>query len=172
MRRSQRWGRWGPLAKSSRSTSITPDSPAKLRQTIPRFTASGSASPPGTSASSPRTADYWQWRVKTCPQDPAAALENLLEARYHLLAAGALDQATDLTAKCREPLEKPYSTRGIRAMLTRYANAAGLKNQGIDDALIQPYSGHESRQSLEIYSRLALVDAQQRYDQVITRFPV
>ena len=29
----------GPLAKSSRSTSITPDSPAKLRQTIPRFTA-------------------------------------------------------------------------------------------------------------------------------------
>ena len=31
-------GRWGPLAKSSRSTSITPDSPAKLRQTIPRFT--------------------------------------------------------------------------------------------------------------------------------------
>jgi len=28
--------------------------------------------------------------------------------------------------------------------------------QGIDDALIQPYSGHESRQSLEIYSRLSL----------------
>jgi hypothetical protein len=25
---------------------------------------------------------------------------------------------------------------------------------------------------LEIYSRLALADAQQRYDQVITRFPV
>src|SRR5664279_369230 len=31
----------GPLAKSSRSTSITPDSPAKLRQTIPRFTRLG-----------------------------------------------------------------------------------------------------------------------------------
>src|SRR6266852_2380982 len=28
--------------------------------------------------------------------------------------------------------------------------------QGIDDALIQPYSGHESRQSLEISSRLSL----------------
>jgi len=27
-----------------------------------------------------------------------------------------------------------------------------LKTQGIDDALIQPYSGHESRTSLEIYS--------------------
>jgi integrase/recombinase XerD len=85
--------------------------------------------------------------------------------------------------------KKPYSTPGVRAMLTRYTNAAGLahpisphqlrhflftwlKTQGIDDALIQPYSGHESRQSLEIYSRLALADAQQRYNEVITRFPV
>lgn len=85
--------------------------------------------------------------------------------------------------------KKPYSPRGVRAMLTRYANAAGLthsisphqlrhflftwlKTQGIDDALIQPYSGHESRQSLEIYSHLALADAQQRYNEAITRFPV
>ena len=43
---------------------------------------------------------------------------------------------------------------------------------GIDDALIQPYSGHATRQSLEIYSRLALADAQQRYDDVIGDFPV
>lgn len=85
--------------------------------------------------------------------------------------------------------KKPYSTRGVRAMLTRYATAAGLahpisphrlrhflftwlKTQGIDDALIQPYSGHASRQSLEIYSRMALADAQQSYEQVIGRFPV
>ena len=85
--------------------------------------------------------------------------------------------------------KKPYSTRGVRAMLARYAAAAGmthpvsphqlrhflftwLKTQGIDDALIQPYSGHASRQSLEIYSRLALSDAQQAYDQTINRFPV
>ena len=48
-----------------------------------------------------------------------------------------------------------------------------LKIQGIDDALIQPYSGHASRQSLdEIYSRVALADAQQAYDQTIGRFPV
>ncbi len=84
---------------------------------------------------------------------------------------------------------KPYSSRGVRAMLARYAKAAGLaqpisphrlrhflftwlKTQGIDDALIQPYSGHESRQSLEIYSRLALADAQATYDDVIRRFPV
>ena len=55
--------------------------------------------------------------------------------------------------------KKPYSTRGVRAILARYVQAAGiahpisphqlrhflftwLKTQGIDDALIQPYSGH------------------------------
>jgi integrase/recombinase XerD len=74
-------------------------------------------------------------------------------------------------------------------MLERYAEAAELghnisphqlrhylftwlKKQGLDDALIQPYSGHASRQSLEIYSCLAIGDAQHEYDQVIGRFPV
>ena len=47
-----------------------------------------------------------------------------------------------------------------------------LKTQGIDDALIQPYGGHAIRQSLETYSRLALADVQQRYDDVIGNFPV
>jgi integrase/recombinase XerD len=82
-----------------------------------------------------------------------------------------------------------YTDRGVRKMLARYAQAAGitrsvsphkwrhflftwLKKQGIDDALIQPYSGHESRQSLEIYSKLSLADAQQEYDQVMGRFPI
>lgn len=85
--------------------------------------------------------------------------------------------------------KRPYSDRGVRALLTRYARAAGipqpilphqlrhflltwLKKQGIDDALIQPYSGHASRQSLEIYSRLAIADAQTEYEQVIGLFPV
>jgi hypothetical protein len=34
-----------------------------------------------------------------------------------------------------------------------------------------PYSGHASRQSLEIYSRLVLADTQQAYDQTIGRSP-
>jgi len=85
--------------------------------------------------------------------------------------------------------KKPYSTRGVRAMLARYAAAAGLphnmpphrlrhflftwlKTQGIDDALIQPYSGHATRTSLEIYSRMSLSDAQDTYQAAITRFPV
>lgn len=85
--------------------------------------------------------------------------------------------------------KKPYSDRGVRKILARYTQAAGitasisphtlrhflftwLKTQGIDDAFIQPYSGHATRQSLEIHSRLALADAQQRYDDVIGNFPV
>jgi len=48
-----------------------------------------------------------------------------------------------------------------------------VETQGIDAALIQPYSGHASRESLvEIYSRLALTDAQHSHDNVIGRFPV
>lgn len=85
--------------------------------------------------------------------------------------------------------KKPYTDRGIRKILARYTQAAGmkhsisphklrhflftwLKKQGIEDALIQPYSGHESRQSLEIYSRLSIGDAQEEYDSVIKEFPV
>ena len=85
--------------------------------------------------------------------------------------------------------KKPYSTRGVRAMLARYARKAGLdhnmpphrlrhflftwlKTQGIDDALIQPYSGHASRTSLEIYSKIALGPAQDTYESVINQFPV
>lgn len=85
--------------------------------------------------------------------------------------------------------KKRYTDRGIRKILERYAHAAGLdksisphklrhflftwlKKQGIDDALIQPYSGHASRKSLEVYSTLSLADAQTEYNQAIYRFPV
>jgi hypothetical protein len=49
---------------------------------------------------------------------------------------------------------------------------AWLKTQAIDDALIQPYSGHATRRSLEIYSCIALSDAQQAHDDAIRRYPV
>ena len=85
--------------------------------------------------------------------------------------------------------KRKYSQRGIRKMLRRYADVAGLsktisphqlrhffllwlKKQGIDDAFIQPYSGHASRQSLEIYSRLTIAEAQEEYNGVIGNFPV
>ena len=63
-------------------------------------------------------------------------------------------------------------TASISPHTLRHFLFTWLKTQGIDDALIQPYSGHATRQSLEIYSRLALADAQQRYDDVIGNFPV
>ena len=85
--------------------------------------------------------------------------------------------------------KKPYTDRGIRKILEKYTEKAGIehsisphklrhflftwmKKQGVDDALIQPYSGHESRQSLEIYSKLSLNDAQPMYNSKIKDFPV
>ena len=59
-----------------------------------------------------------------------------------------------------------------RVRVTPRASKCVDDTPGVDDALIQPYSGHASRQSLEIYSRLALSDAQASYDQAIGRFPV
>lgn len=80
--------------------------------------------------------------------------------------------------------KKKYTDRGIRKILAKYSEVAGmtqnlsphklrhflltwLKKQGIDDALIQPYSGHESRKSLEVYSKLVITDAQEEYNEVI-----
>lgn len=85
--------------------------------------------------------------------------------------------------------KKPFTTRGIRKILADYASEAGiqqsmsphklrhflftwLKKQGIDDALIQPYSGHETRVSLEVYSKLSLTDAQEIYNEKIDKFPI
>lgn len=85
--------------------------------------------------------------------------------------------------------KKSFTTRGIRKILADYATEAGmkqsisphklrhflftwLKKQGIDDALIQPYSGHETRQSLEVYSKLSLAEAQDIYEDKINRFPI
>jgi integrase/recombinase XerD len=47
-----------------------------------------------------------------------------------------------------------------------------MKKKGVDDALIQPYSGHDSRQSLEVYSKLSLGDCQPEYEKKIKDFPI
>lgn len=74
---------------------------------------------------------------------------------------------------------KKYTDRGVRKILARYAEKAGLerpisphkmrhflftwlKKQGVDDAIIRPYSGHESRKSLEVYPLIAIGEAQER----------
>ena len=85
--------------------------------------------------------------------------------------------------------KKNYSDRGIRKILSNYTKLAGmeqsisphklrhflftwLKKQGIDDALIQPYSGHESRKTLEIYSKLSIGEAQKEYNNNMGTFPI
>jgi integrase/recombinase XerD len=47
-----------------------------------------------------------------------------------------------------------------------------MKRRGVDDAMIQPYSGHVSRKSLEIYSKLSLSECQDEYENQIKDFPI
>lgn len=85
--------------------------------------------------------------------------------------------------------KRPYSDRGIRKILQRFTDEAGIehsisphklrhylftwmKRKGVDDAMIQPYSGHESRKSLEIYSKLSLSECQDEYEEKIKDFPI
>ncbi|CEG56902.1 conserved protein of unknown function [Legionella fallonii LLAP-10] len=82
-----------------------------------------------------------------------------------------------------------YTDREIRKILMRYTRLAGiersisphklrhflftwLKKQNIDDAVIQPYSGHAQGVSLEIYSKLSPADAQDKYNDAIGSFPI
>jgi integrase/recombinase XerD len=84
---------------------------------------------------------------------------------------------------------KHYTDRGVRKILAQYTKLAGmkqsispnklrqflftwLKKQGIDDALIQPYSGNESLQTLEVYSKVSLKDAQKEYNNNMGKFPI
>ena len=85
--------------------------------------------------------------------------------------------------------KKNYSDRGVRKILMKYTKEASIehsisphtlrhflftwmKKKGVDDALIQPYSGHDSRQSLEMYSKLSLGDCQPEYEKKIKDFPI
>lgn len=63
-------------------------------------------------------------------------------------------------------IERSISPHKLRHFLFTW-----LKKQNIDDAFIQPYSGHSKRDSLEIYSKLSLADTQDKYNDVIGDFP-
>jgi integrase/recombinase XerD len=86
--------------------------------------------------------------------------------------------------------KKPYTQRGVQRILEAYRKESGmtqsisplklrrflfawLKKQGIENAFILPYSGHDSPKSLEIYSdKLSIREAQEEYTNVIQRFPI
>ena len=44
-----------------------------------------------------QAAAYWRWRVRVWPQDQAADVHDLLEARHHLLQAGDTEAAAQVT---------------------------------------------------------------------------
>ena len=44
-----------------------------------------------------RAARYWRWRVEVWPQDKAADVHDLLEARHHLLQAGDIEEVGQVT---------------------------------------------------------------------------
>ena len=85
-------------------------------------------------------------------------------------AAGRADPA--VARICLASFSRPRWLAGACGYCAREFRRRRARGQGIDDALIQPYSGHATRQSLEIYSRLALAAAQQRYNDAIGDFPV
>ena len=94
----------------------------------------------------------------------------------------------DVKVNVGTPKKLPYVPTE-RKILQKYTDEAGIehsisphklrhflftwmKKQGVDDALMQPYSGHESRKSLEIYSKLSLGDCQEEYEHQIKSFPI
>jgi tetratricopeptide (TPR) repeat protein len=44
-----------------------------------------------------QAAAYWQWRIQVWPQDQAADVHDMLEARHHLLQAGDIEDAAQIT---------------------------------------------------------------------------
>lgn len=86
--------------------------------------------------------------------------------------------------------KKSYTDRGIRKISEHYSKSAGIKTNispralrnflftwmkknDIDDALIQPYSGHKHVESLERYNKSAnFTEAKVEYEKVIRKFPV
>jgi integrase/recombinase XerD len=84
---------------------------------------------------------------------------------------------------------KPYTDRGVRKILTRYAEAAGITNslspkrlryflvnwfkkQGLEEAFIKPYTGYETDQSIEKYEKISVNEAKNIYKNAIGRFPI
>ena len=54
-----------------------------------------------------QAAAYWQWRVRAWPQDKAADVHDLLEARHHLLQAGDTEDADQVTEQACQPAATP-----------------------------------------------------------------
>lgn len=83
----------------------------------------------------------------------------------------------------------PYSPQGIRGILADYSKLANMKEtitpsklrhflfmwmreQELDDDLIQSYSGNESKESLKIYAKLEVANSKNDYNKIMEKFPI
>ena len=84
---------------------------------------------------------------------------------------------------------KPFSPQGIRSILSDYSKVAQMKKnitpgklrhflflwmkeQNIDDDLIQYYSGNQSKEALKIYDKLKIPNNSEDYRKIMRDFPV
>jgi integrase/recombinase XerD len=84
---------------------------------------------------------------------------------------------------------KPFSPQGIRSILSDYSKLAQMKKnitpgklrhflllwmkeQNIDDDLIQYYSGSESKEALKIYDKLKISNNSESYNKIMKGFPI
>lgn len=103
----------------------------------------------------------------------AEASDREIAKRFRVRLAANLNRVPRLERPAFSPTASDAATAAARRQPLQVHVLVDLPRQvGIVNALIQPYSGHTTRHSLGIYSRLALADAQQRYDDVIGGFPV
>ena len=90
----------------------------------------------------------------------ALHMEHMRNQRGHLpvrVRAQSTGTLIGVCAECSLAMRAlPAITRSMSPHKWRHFLFTWLKKEGIDDALIQPYSGHATRQSLEIYSKLSL----------------
>ena len=85
--------------------------------------------------------------------------------------------------------QKPYSDRGIRKLLTKYSQEAGLERtisphkiryflfkwmgeQGIESGVMGAYKGSRSKNASETYETLGVEKIKKEYDKIITNFPL
>jgi integrase/recombinase XerD len=86
--------------------------------------------------------------------------------------------------------KKQYTDRAIRKISAQYSKEAGIKvsispntlrnflftwmkKNEVEDALLQPYSGHKHTDSLERFRKLAsFVEVKEKYEKIIRKFPV
>ena len=83
----------------------------------------------------------------------------------------------------------PYSPQSIRIILAEYSKLANMKEtitpgklrhflfmwmkeQAVDDDLIQSHSGNESKEALKLYSKLAAESSNKEYNKSMKEFPI